>query len=332
MNNKISHSKIIQYLTGDPDLNETDKDEILNFLQHDVELRQRIGIAGPKNDIKASKQRLINRISKKEQMEKATVKNRMLLHYVPIWFVKVAAVFVIITSALFLISHLSDIDYDDNQIINRETISTNKGQRARAFLADGTEVHLGVETTLEYGNGLVGENREVYLEGEAFFKVTSNKKRPFIVYAGGTITEVIGTEFSVRSYPDDKEIITVVNEGKVSFGNKFSNSVILSKGNLGRINRADMSEVSVLEDINLEQYLGWKDGHLIFKDAVFGDIQTYFERWYNIKIYFIDEELKQRRLTGSFHNESLRDVLKIIAISLDMEYTIEDKDVYFSLK
>ncbi|MBW3627673.1 MAG: FecR domain-containing protein [Gemmatimonadetes bacterium] len=202
-----------------------------------------------------------------------------------------------------------------------EELTTPKGERAHMRLSDGTRVILGPDSRLEIHADFERSAREVGLTGEAYFEVATDPRRPFIVNAGGTTTQVLGTEFDVRSYPADSVVRVVVGEGRVAFrptavGER--GAAILSPGDLGEL-AAGSRKVSVRR-VDPDRYIAWRNGKLAFDDAPLSQVAVELERWYGVPVQIADPSLRTRRLTASFRDQPVDEVIAVIAASLGLDF------------
>lgn len=214
--------------------------------------------------------------------------------------------------------------------ITMQEIVTEKGQRATFRLSDGTRVQLNADSRIEIPAEFMDASREVHLEGEAFFEVTSDPDTPFIVHSKDAFTRVLGTKFGVRAYAGEGQVQVVVAEGKVALGTRKPSNrqeKHITRNQVGIL--AKDGQTNVTSTDHIERYLGWKDGRLIFKDTPFGEVKAQLERWYDITLTLADSSLGSRRLTASFNNEPMTEVLNVIALSLDMSYEREGRKVTF---
>ncbi len=251
------------------------------------------------------------------------------------WFAlaKFAAIFVV---ALLIGLNANKFMLSENQEVTpvlRE-ISMEKGQRGSVSLSDGTKVFLNSESKITLPNVFDDDVRKVYLEGEAYFDVVKNPSKPFIIETRATLIQVLGTSFAIRAYPEENNITTVVEEGVVSLkgsSDKSNNSVILTAGNLGTFDTKQQS-ITTKEVENLDLYLGWKNGYLIFQDASMDRVRLALERKYDIRVEFEAEDIAALKLTAEFKSRMLKNNLETIAMSLNLQYQIEEDVVYFSNK
>jgi len=200
-------------------------------------------------------------------------------------------------------------------------------------------------------------NRDIVLEGEAYFEVAKNKRLPFYVRSSGITVKAIGTAFNVKAYPDEDIIETTLVEGKISIesvgikgekenfvirpNQKISfykssadknKNMIEGKGNTNLNNpESAIERIELDKEINPEIYTSWKDKRWIFQKQKLSDFAVILERLYDIEINFRDDELKNYCLTGSFDEENLEQVLKAIQLTIPLDFTIEHKNVILSL-
>ncbi|MEX0721170.1 MAG: FecR domain-containing protein [Balneolaceae bacterium] len=246
-------------------------------------------------------------------------------------FSRVAAIFLM---AAFIGVCANKINFQESPVVESilKEISMDKGQKGSLTLSDGTKVLINSDSKITLPNVFKADVREVYLEGEAYFDVAENPDKPFIIYTRGTVVQVLGTSFSIRAFPEEETIQTVVEEGVVSFREEkqpVDEGVILTAGKLGRFNldKKDMVTENV-EDMDL--YLSWKDGYLKFQKASMKEVRRQLERKYDIKVDFHSEEIGQLQLTAELKSRSLNNVLETISMSLGLQYKLDQDTVSFS--
>lgn len=246
-------------------------------------------------------------------------------------FVRVAAIFLIAGLIGFFAYRNWAPANDNSSEPTLRAITTAMGQRVNLTLSDGTKVLLNAGSTLRLPKVFEPDEREVFLEGQAYFNVEENTERPFVIHSGGAKTRVLGTSFSVRAYPEDSDIMVAVEKGRVSFEAAEASGqerVILNKNELGRFNaKSRHIESSPINDLKL--YLGWVDGYLKFKEAPLGEVATELERRYGVEVTFADSQLKERSLTALLKSRSIQNVLDVIKMSLGIEYRLDENQVVF---
>lgn len=211
------------------------------------------------------------------------------------------------------------------------TIKIPYGKKFRLQLSDGTFVHLNSGTTLKYPvKFIAGENRQVFLDGEAFFDVTKDKKHPFIVNADELNVRVLGTHFNVSNYPEDPLTDVVLVEGSVGMyqsNQEFdaAKNTILKPGFKGSFNKenAKISTKAVITDI----YTSWINGGLTFRNMSFKNIITKLERRYNVTIINKNEKLANEKFNASFKEESIENVMSYFNEIHGINYTIKNNQI-----
>lgn len=208
---------------------------------------------------------------------------------------------------------------------------TNAGEQSTLRLSDGTRVVLNVASELRISSSFREGARDVYLEGEAYFEVTTRAGRPFHVHAGGAVARVLGTAFDVRAYPEDGSVAVVVSEGRVAVGASTAAAPAdtLTRSEMGRLSRGPSGGPTVVENVDIDRRLGWLDGRLVFENAPVGEVVAQLERWYALDVELAGSKLAGRHLTGSFTDEPVEEVLRIVALSLGARYKKDGRHVVF---
>ncbi|MFI1745613.1 FecR family protein [Thalassobellus sediminis] len=201
-------------------------------------------------------------------------------------------------------------------------------------LSDGTKVWLNSKSSLKYPVKFGKQNREVQLEGEAYFEVAKNALKPFIVNTNYGDVTVLGTHFNISAYNDDPYFTTTLQEGavKVTMAEQFSNKasfVYLNPGEQAAYNEAK-SGVLAVKNVDAKIYSAWKGGEFYFDNASLENILLRMSRWYNFEVSFANEALKQKLFKGVvLKNKPLDYLLDIISQTANINYEITLKgDVY----
>ena len=171
------------------------------------------------------------------------------------------------------------------------TLRIPKGGEYKIVLDDGTEIWLNSASELRYPAHFVGNERRVYLTGEAYFQVVRDEKRPFIVKTRGLQTRVLGTEFNVQAYLTDKVNVTLVN-GQVAVKVPEDSREILLKPNENALYSQGKVRVS---KVDVMKFISWKEGCFYYDNERLEDILTELGRWYNFTVIYEDLELKELR-------------------------------------
>ena len=197
------------------------------------------------------------------------------------------------------------------------------GGECHVLLEDGTGVWLNADSKLKYPIVFNGESREVVLSGEAYFEVKKDN-RPFIVnLESGDIT-VLGTSFGVSAYPGYPNYTTLV-QGSVRFTSLRREQIVLTPGEQVVV---DISGSLKKRSVDVEEFVGWKDGVFIFKDKPLAEIMKILERWYGVHVIFQDESLKELEYTGSLERyNSINTFLKLLEKLEEIRYEIKENTI-----
>ncbi|QDH79408.1 DUF4974 domain-containing protein [Echinicola soli] len=240
-----------------------------------------------------------------------------------------------IAASVMLVSLLTvllykQLDYTTPELPEELKTYTKKaraGEKLKLRLPDKTFVILNANSTISYTSGFGKGTREVELEGEAFFEITPDKERPFMVRAGGVVVTALGTAFNTENRGGNVSV--ALTEGKVSVENKVEGneeSVILVPGQIASVNRNVRGELGVATFIQ-EDVTAWKEGKILFKSKPLGEILDDLEEWYGVDIKLTKGVNAARKVSGTFNNESLENVLKGLTFSLGFEYEINNEQV-----
>ena len=209
---------------------------------------------------------------------------------------------------------------------------TGANQRLRLALPDGSVIELGANSVVRLPATFDGATREVELEGLAFFDVSPDARRPFLVHAGGATTRVLGTEFVVEAYLHDSEVRVAVTEGRVTFGPKAvtdRSSTLLTPGQLGLLG-ADGIATVVQDESAFARVVGWKDGRREYTDVPLSEVLLDLEHWYGRRIVAPDAELAARPVSTVLTGEPLEQVLHLVALVVDAQYERRGSTIVFT--
>ncbi|HKJ41174.1 MAG TPA: FecR domain-containing protein [Sunxiuqinia sp.] len=199
------------------------------------------------------------------------------------------------------------------------------GQKSNVILADGTTVWLNSGSKLSYAADPSGGFRRVKLEGEAYFEVTKDKHRPFIVETNDYSVKVYGTKFNVRAYDDLKESETILKEGAITIISNDHGEIKMNPGERFTLTNDDKYTIS---RVNPDLYLSWKDNILKINNERLSDLVIRMERWYGVKIKVRNfDAVKDLRYTLTIKTESLREMLELMRYVTPFNYTIDGENV-----
>lgn len=238
--------------------------------------------------------------------------------------------------------------------------SVPKGSKSLITLPDGSTVWLNSDTKFRYSVDFGKSDRNVFLEGEAYFKVAKNEKMVFQVNTSDISVKALGTAFNVKAYKEEETVETTLEEGKVtvdlinpSKGAKRAKPVLLMpkqtavfKKQYGdvaivetqnepveadkpaAIKKPDAIPIEVINVDDIRLYTSWKDSRWVFKNEKLISLAPKLERRYDITITFVDKELEEYAFNGSLLEESLEQVLAAIQLTSPIRYEINAKQVY----
>jgi ferric-dicitrate binding protein FerR (iron transport regulator) len=223
----------------------------------------------------------------------------------------------------------SQISYENanaaRELIYNEVIVPH-GKKFRLILSDGTLVHMNSGSSIKYPTNFNAQmERKVFLKGEAYFEVTKNDNSPFLVATHDMLVKVLGTHFNVSSYTNS-ESYTVLAEGSVAvYGEKDQGQepIVIMPGEKA----AFVKNTLEVSSVQLEDYLGWREGILSFNNELFTDIVKKIERHYNVHIENNNKNLDSGRFKGIFKEETITDLLDTFKVSVGFEYHIENNEI-----
>ena len=225
-----------------------------------------------------------------------------------------AAISVLLVSVLYISNNVGK----PAPVLEMNKIVVPPGQRANLTLSDGTNVWLNARTKIVYPAVFDKSVRQVAVDGEAYFDVAKDKKRPFIVETGKCNMEVLGTKFNVEAYSARKIFETSLMEGKVKvkLPHDDKNSVVLVPNQKTTLIDGRLV-VSKIDDYNVYR---WKEGLYCFRNKPFADIIKDLEKYYDLSIQMDKKEIAKVALTGKFR----------ISDGLDYALRVLQNDVAFT--
>ncbi|MCM4153799.1 DUF4974 domain-containing protein [Arenibacter sp. N53] len=211
------------------------------------------------------------------------------------------------------------------------TLYVPYGRQFDLVLSDGTKVKLNSGSSIRYPvNFLAGEERKVFLNGEAFFDVAKDKTHPFIVNADQMNIRVLGTQFNLSYYPEDEDISTVLVEGAVLLYKEGADIRTNSASQLVPGQSAEWNKISntmTIKEVDTDLYTAWVDGYLVFKAAPFYSIRTKLERHFNITIEDKSGRLENQIYTATFRNETIMEILEAFKEDTPFEFIKEGSKI-----
>ncbi|MDR0699921.1 MAG: DUF4974 domain-containing protein [Tannerella sp.] len=235
------------------------------------------------------------------------------------------------------------------------------GSKSMVTLPDSSSIWLNAGSKLRYSSAFNKSEREVFIEGEAYFKVARNEQKPFFVKSSAVTLKVLGTSFNIKAYPEEDYVETTVESGSVQIlrnvEGRLTDKLVLTasqKATVIKSSGTDDLQISdltttplspaqknilpektakntiVTKNVTTELYTSWKDVRWLIKQEPLGSLAVKLERRYNIHISFEDESLKNISFSGTLRDETLEQVLEAVKLSAPVNYTIQKNTVKLS--
>lgn len=229
---------------------------------------------------------------------------------------------------------------------NAQTIvetGTQKDSRSTMTLPDGSIVRLNAKSKVRYAEDFA-KNREVYLEGEAYFEVAHNEAVPFIVHTGDADIKVLGTKFNVRNYSNEHKMEAALLTGSIELTLhtdaqhkillKPSDKIIVKKDvngdaaltpATGGDKKVELTSIKVQDSVIVET--SWLNDKMAFVDKPFSEIALDLERQFDVNIEFKNEAVSGFKYTGVYDEDNAEGILKILQMIKPFQYSINNKQI-----
>ena len=328
MNNKQTIDDLLaKYLADETDTHESDKISEWIIASEDNQKTfdySKIVWDGAKNqqkvDVDAAWKKL--NITKKKEIESIDnqeVKSAVKLNWINN-FLKIAAVLVVLFGLWFVAAKQFIIPQN-------EVLTFNSGnQSIEKILPDGTKILLSKNSEITYPKTFEGDTREINLSGEGFFDVHHDAAHPFIIHTQGTGVKVLGTSFNVRAY--NAQVQVLVKTGKVQFS-KNKNQVILTKGQKGET-LANVDTIIKSEIAEVETVVKEKLSSFVFNKMSLGEVADALSKQFGKDIKFSKGKIKNCKLTATFENENLENIIAIIADTFNLKVDNQADMIFLS--
>jgi ferric-dicitrate binding protein FerR (iron transport regulator) len=263
----------------------------------------------------------------------------------------VALVFLILTGMYYYKASTSTRQVETAGLSSNNQIATKNGSKTSLVLPDGTKVWLNSGSQLDYDKTYGNTLREVSLVGEAYFDVVKNAAKPFVIHTKKMDIKVLGTAFNVKCYPGEKTTETSLVRGSIEVTLKDRQEKIMLKPNEklvinnddiaapeqkgNKLKLADSKVTATEKPIITLSHLtflpadstvietAWVQNRLLFSSETFEDVALKMERWYNVKIDFADDNLKDSKLTGNFEKETVGEAFNALQLTTKFLYSIK---------
>lgn len=246
--------------------------------------------------------------------------NRSQTHKINVfeWWKKIAAILIIPLIGWTIYNAIISTNKTTRNDIAIQEIISPPGTKSNITLPDGTNVWLNSGSKLKYPLQFNSKKRTVYLVGEGFFKVKSDKKHPFIVHTHQLDVVATGTEFNVDAYLNDSITTISLKEGIVDV--LSGNKTIQQMKPDDQLSYNKLTNNFNLVTINTSNLCAWKDGILIFRDEPLENVFKRISRTYNVDIEVKDKSVAQQLYRATFEKESLDEILRLLQLSSPIKY------------
>lgn len=235
---------------------------------------------------------------------------------------KEAGITVTKTATGELVYELREGNGDANKI---NKLSTAKGETYILILPDKSKVWINAASTLTYSTSINVAERRVKLEGEAYFQVAEDKKRPFIVETRGQSVQVLGTHFNVNAYANEESVKTTLLQGSVKVFNKLDTK-ILKPGDQSSVRENSIS----IAEVDTERAVAWKNNKFLFENDDIRYIMRMIERWYNVDVVYTGEMPTEKFGGGVSRFDNVSQVLKILESTGGVHFKMEGRRIFVS--
>ncbi len=235
----------------------------------------------------------------------------------------------------------------------KNEVVTKSGNRSKVVLPDGSQVWLNAESRLEYAQGFGSSNRDITLNGEAYFDVVKDASLPFIIHTNNILIKVTGTAFNVKSYPGEGVSETSIIRGRVEVtvkGRPEEKYILKPSEKLvvrdemasnvegttapGSIDKKlenqpiiQLGYVNYLENDSTVKETSWLYNRLVFDDESFSEISKKMERWYGVSMHIDDEKVAAYRFTYQVRNETIEQALHNMQYAARFHYFFKDNTI-----
>lgn len=212
-----------------------------------------------------------------------------------------------------------------------EEVYVPKGERLQFMFQDGTRAYINSDTRVRYPQQFGLSDRTIYIEGEAYFDVSPNKNRPFIVELEKGSIKVLGTSFNVEAYKEDKDIRVTLDEGKINLISWTQKQHILNPGERIIYNK-ESGDCTIVKEEETQSISSWKKDIITFSNTPMTEVLEKLNRWYDIEFIIEDQEVLKYSYTIILENTLLENVLLDLEKVAPVQFTVEGKVVKVNMK
>lgn len=310
--------------------------EVVNWLHDDSDSGARLklveddwnGYAPKKDEVKTPRYdyaKLLDSIHHKINLDHVDNKKNSSYRIVPFWLMRAAAILLIpvLSILIYTVSENSGSLFTQaDRVVDSLEVSAPAGSLTVVKLVDGSVVHLNYGSKIEYPKNFRGDTRTLKLTGEGYFEIAHDPDKPFIVETNGMNIRVLGTKFNVKAYSDNSIVSTTLVEGKVRLEEILKNGETQNVGTMVpgqhvEYNRETKKVNSSM--VNVNRFIDWKDGLLIFENSKIGEVTEKLARKFNVE-FLLGDGVQDLIYTVTFVDESLNQILDLMSQTTPIQY------------
>ena len=326
----MDYIKIKNYLEGKS--GKSEEKEIKNWLQepsNEFEIRQVLGNIWTNSEIELTGiepdfEQMLNKVRYRLEAQAYERTPNSKIHQFYKSYSKVAAILLLplLLVSIYMYINRVDLTFTNDHVAMHE-VYTKPGTLRSLELADGTKVWLNDNTTLRYPEEFSGGKREVFVDGEAYFEVKSNSRRPFIVRNPMMNTVVTGTRFNLNAYSEDQYFEATLLEGKIQLESGEQKVDMLE----GQQIQYDVAKTEMISrEVNTANSSAWIDGKLVIHNEKLKIALKKISRWYNVEFVVEDKSLTDDELTCTMEDEKLIQALDFVATALSVQFEVKKEN------
>ncbi len=219
-----------------------------------------------------------------------------------------------------------------------QVIQVPFGAKSTVTLPDGTEIILNAGSKLSYDARFGDNARSVFLDGEAYFNVAKDKKKPFLVKTTNVTVKAYGTIFNVKCYKGENIIETTLIEGSigVQLNNKKGNKEYMLQPREQLIYHygkdKNSNRLIIAKNTNTQLYTSWINDKIQVRSISLKELIVKLQRKYNVTIHIEDKDLENLKFTGILENETIEQILQALELSASIQYEIDDREIWLNKK
>ncbi|MCW3786812.1 FecR family protein [Plebeiibacterium sediminum] len=219
----------------------------------------------------------------------------------------------------------------EDSLVYNTIVIPRKGEY-KIVLSDGTTIWLNAESKLKYPQKFKGNERRVFLQGEAYFEVTHNKKMPFIVETEAQELTVLGTKFNILAFPEESTVQSTLVSGSVKINVKESDKkVLLIPGQQAIVDKE--SQMLKVNSVDVTEIIAWKEGFFSLENVTMEEFLNRLSRWYDVKFVYNDDKAKELAFKGSVPRyDNLISVLDMLQAISPVEFKYQKEEIEVTMK